>query len=195
MKVQIIVCHPNDQSFNHAIANRVKEVFETNGDDVIFHDLYQEKFYPVLTYEEIEGDTNDPLVGRYIQDLIQSDVLIIVHPNWWGKPPALLSGWIDRVLKFHIAYTFPKGEEGGKPIGLLKLKKAIVFNTANTTNDREEEVFGNPLELIWRNCVFDFCGVQNVKRKVFTVVVDSTLEQRNKWLEEVELIIAEHTNN
>ncbi|MEO1053333.1 MAG: NAD(P)H-dependent oxidoreductase [Bacteroidota bacterium] len=191
MKVQIIVCHPNNQSFNHAIAQRAKEVLQNNGHDIIFHDLYQEKFNPILPYEEITEDTNDPLVERYIQDLIQSDAMIIVHPNWWGKPPAMLSGWIDRILKFHIAYTFPKGEEGGAPIGLLKIKKVIIFNTANTTDKREREVFGNPLELIWKNCVFDFCGVQDVSRKVFTVMVDSTSEERTQWLDEVEQMVSD----
>ena len=195
MNIQIVVCHPNEKSFNHAIANRVEKVLQTNGHHVIFHDLYQEKFNPILTYEEIVGDTNDPLVEKYIQDLIHSDVLIIIHPNWWGKPPALLSGWIDRVLKFHIAYTFPKGGEGGTPIGLLKLKKVIIFNTANTTDNREREVFGNPLDLIWRNCVFEFCGVQNIIRKVFTVVVDSTHQERVKWLDEAELMVSDNIDD
>ncbi len=195
MKIQIIVCHPNENSFNHAIANRVKKLLKSKGHDIIFHDLYEEKFNPVLPYEEITKNTNDPLVEKHIQDLVQSDIMIIVHPNWWGKPPALLSGWIDRVLKFHIAYTFPKGEEGGEPIGLLKLKKVIIFNTANTTESREKEVFGNPLELIWRNCVFEFCGVKNIIRKVFTVVVDSTLEERKKWLDEAEFIILDNIDD
>ncbi|WP_075341931.1 NAD(P)H-dependent oxidoreductase [Tenacibaculum agarivorans] len=189
MKIQIIVCHPNENSFNHAIANRVKEALIQNGHQIIFHDLYKEKFNPILTYEEITGNTNDPILEGYIDDLLQSDALIIVHPNWWGKPPALLSGWIDRVLKFNIAYTFPKGEEGGASIGLLKLQKVIVLNTANTTDDREREIFGNPLDLIWKNCVFEFCGIQNTIRKVFTVVVDSTLEERKKWLDEAELLV------
>ena len=155
----------------------------------------KKKFNPVLPYEEITQNTTDSLVEKHIQDLVQSDILIIVHPNWWGKPPALLSGWIDRVLKFHIAYTFPKGEEGGEPIGLLKLKKVMIFNTANTTNDRETEVFGNPLDLIWRNCVFEFCGVQDITRKVFTVVADSNQEERNKWLNEAEQIVLDNMDN
>ncbi|CAL2106412.1 NAD(P)H dehydrogenase (quinone) [Tenacibaculum sp. 190524A02b] len=194
MKVQLIVCHPNDKSFNHAIASRVQKVLLKNGHDVIFHDLYKEKFNPVLTYEEVLGETEDVLVKEYIQDLLQSDYLIIVHPNWWGKPPALLSGWIDRVLKFNIAYTFPKGGEGGVPVGLLKLQKVMIFNTANTAHDREEEVFGNPLDLIWKNCVFEFCGVEDTIRKIFAVVVDSTDEERKNWLIEVEKTVIENIN-
>ena len=128
---------------------------------------------------------------EYVQDLLRSDALVIVHPNWWGKPPALLSGWIDRVLRFQVAYTFPKGEEGGVPIGLLKLRQVVIFNTANTHPEREREVFGDPLDLIWKNCIFDFCGVPNVTRKVFAVVVDSTEEERTRWLGEAERLMLE----
>lgn len=189
MKAQIIVCHPNINSFNHAIARSVEQTLIKKKYRVIFHDLYQEGFDPVLTHQEIINGTNDPLTRQYIRDLLESDILIIIHPNWWGKPPALLCGWIDKVLQSEIAYTFPKGGEGGKPIGLLKLKKVYIFNTANTTAERELEVFKNPLDLIWKNCVFEFCGVTDVVRKVFTVVVDSTPRQRQHWLDEIEQIL------
>jgi NAD(P)H dehydrogenase (quinone) len=189
MKAQIIICHPNSESFNHAIASKAEKVLIANGYQIIFHDLYKEDFNPVLPYGEIIQESFDPKVKEYIRDLNESDMLIIVHPNWWGKPPALLSGWIDRVLRLQVAYTFPKGGEGGKPIGLLNLKRVFIFNTANTTTERESEVFGDPLNLIWKNCVFDFCGVPSIVRKIFTVVVDSTLEQRNGWLDEVEQIL------
>lgn len=189
MKAQIIVCHPNTGSFNHAISSRVEKVLSSNGYQIIFHDLYKENFNPVLPYEEIIDTSFDPMVEEYIRDLNESDILIIIHPNWWGKPPALLSGWIDRILRLQVAYTFPKGGEGGKPVGLLQLKRVYIFNTANTSIEREREVFGDPLNLIWKNCVFDFCGVPDVVRMVFTVVVDSTLEQRNAWLDEVEQIL------
>ncbi|MEL6558540.1 MAG: NAD(P)H-dependent oxidoreductase [Bacteroidota bacterium] len=189
MQVQIILCHPHKRSFNHAIANTARKIAEEIGHTVVFHDLYQEDFNPVIPYEEIIGEVEDKLVKKYINDLYQSDILIIVHPNWWGKPPALMSGWIDRVFRDKIAYEFPKGGEGGKPVGLLKLQKVLIFNTANTTHEREKAVFGNPLDLIWKNCVFDFCGVKNILRKVFAVVVDSSPEEREKWLTEVEEIV------
>lgn len=104
----------------------------------------------------------------------------------------MLAGWIDRVLQVNAAYTFPKGGEGGPPIGLLKLKKAIIFNTSNTTHQREREVFGDPLEYIWKNCVLNFCGVEHVIRYTFSVMVDSTGEERKKWLEQVQQLMQEN---
>lgn len=92
-----------------------------------------------------------------------------------------MKGWIDRVLREEVAYTFPKGDNGGGvPIGLLKAKAALVFNTSNTPGERERDIFGDPLEHIWKDCVFGFCGVHVFERKMFRIIADSTPELRRK---------------
>lgn len=104
-----------------------------------------------------------------------------------------MKGWIDRVLREEVAYTFPKGDNGGGvPIGLLKAKAALVFNTSNTPGERERDIFGDPLEHIWKDCVFGFCGVHVFERKMFRIIADSTPELRRKWLEEVKETVAEY---
>ena len=61
-----------------------------------------------------------------------------------------------------------------------------MFNTTNTPLEREGQVFGDPLETLWKNCVFGLCGVNDFQRRVFGVIVTSTVEQRATWLTEVE---------
>lgn len=46
-------------------------------------------------------------------------------------------------------------------------------------------MFGDPLELIWKKCVFELCGVTNIYRRLFGIVITSTSEQRENWLGEV----------
>lgn len=185
MHVLLLICHPDPGSFTHALAQRVSQTLLANQHTCTLHDLYQEQFDPVLPYAELKGESSDALINQHIAELQGADGLVIVHPNWWGKPPAMLAGWIDRVLRVNAAYSFPKGQEGGPPIGLLRLKKALILNTSNTTLEREEGVFGDPLELIWKNCVLGFCGVDQVTRHTFRVVVDSSLDERAAWLAQV----------
>ena len=112
-----------------------------------------------------------------------ADGFVIVHPNWWGQPPAILKGWVDRVLRAGVAYKFVDGDDGeGVPVGLLRARAAIVFNTSNTPQQREDSVFGDPLETIWKKCIFELCGVRTVDRRVFRVVVKSTPAERDAWL-------------
>ena len=78
-----------------------------------------------------------------------------------------------------------QGDAGdGVPVGLLRAHTALVFNTSNTPHSRELRVFGDPLQRMWKNCVFDLCGVERFHRVMYGVVVTSTLEQRKAWLKE-----------
>jgi putative NADPH-quinone reductase len=194
MKISIILAHLNPSSFNHAIASMVAETLRRNGHKVILHDLCREQFPPLLSTDELEKDAKlDPIIARHCEEIARADGIVIVHPNWWGMPPAILKGWIDRVLRPEVAYRFVEGDNGeGVPVGLLKAKAAIVFNTANTPDEREREVFGDPLETLWKKCVFDLCGVKNVQRRTFAIVVTSTPEQRAAWLDEVRKTVARH---
>lgn len=187
MKVSVILGHPNHGSFNHAIADIAVQTLKKNGHDVVFHDLYGEKLDPVLPKEEIPKSAPlDPVIKKHCDEISNADGVIIIHPNWWGQPPAVLKGWVDRVIRAGVAYEFEEGDGGeGVPVGLLKAKAALVFNTSNTSGERERNVFGDPLETIWKNCVFDLCGVRNFHRKMYGVIVTSTLEQRQRWLMDV----------
>ncbi|HET6462045.1 MAG TPA: hypothetical protein VFG29_14785 [Syntrophales bacterium] len=94
---------------------------------------------------------------------------------------------MDRIFRPGMAYEFQKGDAGeGIPRGLLKADTAIIFNTSNTPEEREMNVFGDPLETLWKNCIFSLCGVKNVYRRVFGIIVTSSQKQRTTWLREVD---------
>jgi putative NADPH-quinone reductase len=187
MKVLVIVAHPSRASFNHAIAATCSRALTENGHDVIAHDLYAENFDPLLPHGEfLKAAVLPAEIGRHCGEVSQADGIIIVHPNWWGQPPAILKGWVDRVMRPGVAYEFVEGDKGeGVPRGLLKATCAIIFNTSNTESNREKNVFGDPLETIWKNCVFALCGVPAIHRRMFTIVVTSSEAERKGWLSEV----------
>jgi len=191
MKISVILAHPHEGSFNHAIADTAAAALHEAGHSVTMHDLYAEKFDPLLPYGEIARDAVlPPLVEEHCHEIASADGIVIVHPNWWGMPPAILKGWIDRVLRPGVAYRFAETDSGdGIPIGLLTAKAVIVFNTSNTPTLREQDVFGDPLERIWKDCIVSFCGVPVFYRKMFGVIVTSTKEQRKEWLGEVRDLI------
>jgi putative NADPH-quinone reductase len=191
MRVSVILAHPYEKSFNHAIYQTVLNAYDRAGIQVFAHDLYRDGFDPVLTKGELgKLPTGDSLVEQYGKELLESDILVFIHPNWWGQPPAILKGYIDRVIRPPHAYDFPENDSGGGlPIGKLKGKIGIVFNTSNTPEERENTYFNDPLEHIWIKCIFGFCGIDRHYRKMFRVVADSSLEDRKKWLSEVQEVI------
>ncbi|OHB80457.1 MAG: NAD(P)H dehydrogenase, partial [Planctomycetes bacterium RBG_16_64_10] len=183
MKVLVILGHQREGSFCHAIAAEARRQLAQNGHQVLYHDLYAERFDPILPdHEIVKGSAKNPVVGQHCDEVTAADGYLVVHPNWWGQPPAILKGWIDRVLCQGVAYEF--GAEG-KIIEHLAAKTALVITTSNTPRDIELAVFGDPLENLWKTCIFGFCGVRHVGRRNFESIVLSTLEERQAWLVEV----------
>jgi putative NADPH-quinone reductase len=192
MNLSVILGHPRPDSFNHALADAAACAARDAGHQVRFHDLQAEGFDPVLPAgEEPSGAPVPPAVELHCREIAEADGIVIVHPNWWGMPPAILSGWVDRVLRPGVAYRFEEGDSGeGEPVGLLRARSAVVLNTANTLPEREDRVFGDPLERIWKDCVFGLCGVRHVERRTFTVLVTSTHAQRRGWLDEARALVS-----
>lgn len=186
MKVMVVLAHPDQKSFNYAVAEAALKALKKNGHEAVFHDLYREKFPPVLPAREIPRDAALPqIVSRHCSEISCAEGIIIVHPNWWGQPPAILKGWVDRVLRPGVAYTFAEGDSGeGELIGLLKASAVLVFNTSNTPVSREMTLYGDPLETLWKNNMFISCGAKNFFRRNFGVIITSSPEQRRDWLEE-----------
>ena len=191
MNISVILGHPNPLSFNHAIAHTALHVLKDFRHTIFYHDLYAEGFDPNLSFDEFDENAELPAyIRNYCEELKASSGIIVVRPNWWGQPPAIVKGWIDRVFRPGVAYRFSEEDSGeGVPIGLLEAKAALVFNTSNTPLDRELKIFGDPLETLWKKCIFGLCGVRDVFRRNFSVVITSSNEKRKIWLEEVKNVV------
>lgn len=179
----IIYGHPSPDSFNAAIAETAKRAVREAGGDCVLHDPYQDGFDPVLSFQK----SSHPITKSYVRDVQEAGGFIVIHPNWWNQPPAMVKGYLDLVFQEGVAYQFPEGDDGSSaPEGLLHGDAALVLNTADTPPERQRELFGDPLEAIWRDCVFRLCGVADVQRRVFAPIAGSTQEQRQAWLDEVD---------
>ena len=189
--VSILLANPKPESFCHALAHSARQVCEELGHQVRFHDLHAEGFNPVLGERELlERISSDPQLEQHCAEIRQADALIVIHPNWWGQPPAILKGWVDRVLRSGVAYEFLEGDGGeGVPRGLLKAQVAIVLNTSDTPIERERAIFGDPLETLWGRCILPYCGVQRMVRHSYGVIVNSTGEQRATWLKHAKELV------
>jgi len=188
MQVLVIIGHQQKGSFNHAIARTAVEALEASGHEVIYHDLYEERFDPVLPADQIpKGAILDPVVQQHCDEVLAADGYVIVHPNWWGMPPAILKGWVDRVIRQGTMYEFGPGGV----VQHLKGKRALVVTTSNTPREDELRLYGDPLENLWKTCIFGMVGVEDFQRRNFESIIMSTPEQRSEWLEDVRRLVRE----
>jgi putative NADPH-quinone reductase len=188
MRVLVVLGHQNTsgESFCHAIAEAVVEELRAAGHEVVFHDLYAERFDAILPQSEIPKQTElEPVIRRHCDEVAAADGFVVIHPNWWGQPPAILKGWIDRVFRQGVVYEFTADGVSGR----LQGRRAVVITTSNTPRDVEVDVFGDPLENLWKACVFGFCGLEDFVRRNFESIVLSNLEDRRRWLEETRELV------
>lgn len=157
VKVLEILCNPRPGGYNLALAASAREKLLALGHEVYLHDLYKEGFNPVLDASELTRSFSlDGLVQVHCNELAGCDGLLVFHPEWWGQPPAMLKGWIDRVFRQGIAYDL-EGEEftekGWKP--LLTGKKGLVFCTSDA-----EAHSARTLEALWIHTILGRCGMR-----------------------------------
>ena len=201
--VMLLLAHPRHGSYCHAIAERIAEQLLALGHIVRSHDLYAELFDPLVpayeshttgkAVESFVAQEDDPLIALHREELRQAEGLIAVHPNWWGMPPAILTGWIDRIIVPGVAYRL--ADATGHPQPLAPVAELFVVNTSDTTDERERDLYGDPLASIWGRCVAPYLGGPRVTRTVLRPVTDAAPEQRAVWLDEVEALAAETFGN
>lgn len=163
--VLLIHAHPEPDSFTSAIAAAVTEILENAGSTVLNIDLYRipgdsgseetVTFPPVLETDELRRKTSfEGLIQAQMKNLENAEAYVVVHPDWWGGPPAVMKGWIDRVFRPGTAYEIPEGFGYKHPEGLLKGRKALVI----VTGDGDKP---GPLKEFWVDRVWGYCGVES----------------------------------
>jgi putative NADPH-quinone reductase len=119
MRLLIVFCHPVPESFAAAVCDRVAESAIAGGHEVRIKDLYAEGFDPVMSREERlgyhEAGDNELPVAAELEAVRWAQGLIFVHPTWWYSQPAMLKGWLDRVLVPHVAFTMPTETDPIRP--------------------------------------------------------------------------------
>ena len=204
MQVLVVVCHPDPESLSHSLAAACLDAVSDIGHAVTLIDLYHEhadgQFDPVLSHQEIlRRFSFDDTVQRYSRDVASADGYIFVHPDWWGMPPALLKGWLDRVFRPGVVYDYEAPDFLPKQrVKLLAGRRAFVVCTTDAkaeefADDRasHQSEASNPMEVshpissVWRRSIFGFCGIEDAQVRVLWNVRESTLRARRRWIADV----------
>lgn len=141
--VTIIFAHPWHGSFGKVILDTITKKYENNNIPYEIIDLNKDNFNPVLVESELalysKGKFTDPLVGKYQNQLKNSDEVIFIYPVWWMNMPAILKGFFDKVLLYGYAYNY---DNGWTP--LLNINKTTVITTSEQETKNFKEA-GDPI--------------------------------------------------
>ena len=137
MRVLIVYAHPHAASFTSAVKDVVEDKARQTGAEVRVIDLYADCFDPVLNEDDFttyqDQTCNQDKVRFQCEAVVWCDTLIFVYPTWWYGLPAILKGWLDRVLLPGVAFEMPTAEGDAIKPGLTHIKRLGVFTTCGAS--------------------------------------------------------------
>lgn len=136
-KHSVIVAHPEPDSFTMSVAKAYCEAVAAEGQHVVMRDLYRMGFDPVL--KGIGRPQPDRDVAAELDQIAGTELFVLVYPVWFGAPPAMLKGYIDRI--FGAGFTAPRlGAHLLRPTHpLLGGKRLLSFSSSGSTQHWLEE--------------------------------------------------------
>jgi NAD(P)H dehydrogenase (quinone) len=193
MRVLLLFCHPVETSFHAALHRTAKAALERAGHMVDDLDLYGEGFDPVLSRAERIGYHENPhnraAVQPYVDRLLAAEALVLCFPVWNFGPPAMLKGFLDRVLLPGVAFEL--GADGSLTPTLRHIRRLA----AVTSYGRPRWVawlMGDPPRKLIKRQLRHLIGPGARVRYLAHYAIDaSTDTSRRRFLERVERTMAE----
>lgn len=165
MKLLVIYTHPNHQSLSFSF---LQKVIQGSGENPLIQevqvlDLYEEGFDPVLVFNKQKRRRdmhNDPRLEKYRNQITWADKIVFVYPIWWGRPPAMLLGYIDQMFASDFAY---RDKKGLLPEGLLAGKSVVCISTMKGPTHYPLFWLNNAHKILMKRALFQFVGIKKVK--------------------------------
>ena len=133
MKVLLVVAHPCHDSYTYACAAAATRGLTRGGHTVDTIDLDAESFRPDMSRDEhiaYESDAPilDPMVDDHAGRLLAADAIVFVYPTWWSGLPAVLKGWLERVMVPGVGFTLDPQSRKVQP-GLRNIRRIVGIST------------------------------------------------------------------
>lgn len=160
MNIYILSAHPDIDSFNHQLADAYEREAINKGYHVRRQNLAEMQFDPILWkgYKKIQPLEADLVAAQ--QNIIWCNKWVIFYPVWWGSVPAVLKGFLDRVLLPSFAFKYhDKGPFWDK---LLIHRSAHLITTSDAPALWLWWQYRNSDLNMMKRAVLHFCGIKPV---------------------------------
>ena len=185
-KILIINGHPDAESYGASLFDAYKKGALSSGAEV------QEIVIRTLEFDlnlqfgyraRIELET-DLLKAR--EKIEWAEHIVWIYPVWWGGPPALMKGFIDRV--FLPGFAFQKRENSVWWDKLLKGRSAHIISTLDQPVWYYWLINGRPTYHSMKKMTLEFCGIKPVRATTIGPIRLSSDQFRSKWLRKIEVL-------
>ncbi|MCH7407904.1 NAD(P)H-dependent oxidoreductase [Belliella sp. DSM 111904] len=183
-KILIINGHPDKESFNFALSDAYRRGASTSGAEIEVINIRDLEFNPNLEFGYRKRTALEPDLLEAQEKLKWAEHLVWIYPVWWSSVPAMMKGFLDRVLL--PGFAFKKKEKSLFSDKLLSGKTARIICTLDQPAWYYKWIYGNPSHNAIKKGTLNFIGVKKVRITSIGPIRLSKQEFRVKWLEKVE---------
>lgn len=146
--------------------------------------LRDKQFDPILHHGYAEPGTWEPDLEHAAELLDACDHVVFAFPMWWGAEPALVKGFLDRILLPHFAFRYHDNDDLWD--GLLEGRSADALVTMDTPSIFLRFMYRNSIVHRWRKQVLGFCGFKPARFHIFAPVRKGNAEKQwSKWQDRI----------
>jgi len=184
MKILIINGHPDQESFNYAIANAYKQGAVKSGAEIQEINIRELNFNVNLQYGYRKRTELEPALLEAQEKIKWANHLVWIYPVWWGSVPAIMKGFLDRVLL--PSFAFKKKEDSVWWDKYLTGKSARIICTLDQPGWYYRLIYNSPSHYAMKKLTLEFVGIKPVKITTIGPIRLSKEGFREKWLSKIE---------
>lgn len=180
MNILIVTAHPSPSGHTHTIARTYANAKKSRYNEIKIVDLYADEYkVDLLSFDNIRKFKPSKIQKKFQDQVTWAHEIVVIHPIWWGLPPAIMKNWVDLTFWVGFAYKFIGP---GKAKKLLRGKTAKIFATNGGASWYHYFII-MPLMSFWKLCVFGFTGVEVIDVKICGHLDIYTEEKKKKHFE------------
>ena len=189
MRVVVVVAHPDPDSFNHAIASTATASLTRAGHAVTVLDLYAEEFRAAMSHDEqlayhSDRPLLDPMAERHAGIIKRAEAMVFVYPTWWSTAPAILKGWLERVMVPGVGFVFDEHQRVRR--GLTDVRRVVGISTYGATRLYVKVLNDNGRRTLMRALRLNTAVVTRRSWLALYEVDNCSLAQRQAFLQRVD---------
>ncbi|MBM3529311.1 MAG: flavodoxin family protein [Alphaproteobacteria bacterium] len=182
-RIMIVVGHAQHTTFCEALGRAYRDGAESAGHSVRLFVLSQMQFDPILREGYRTTQTLEPDLADAYATLAACDHLVLIFPLWCGDMPAILKGFIERILQPDLIAR--ENTENAMNWRIFSNKSArIVMTMGMPVSIYRWYYRGHALKLLKRN-ILHFIGIKPARDTLYGMIGTSKPQQRERWLDEM----------
>lgn len=189
MRVAIVFNHPYEKSYCAALLQAVCEGLKTAQHEVDIIHLDQDGFNPVMTAADLKAFRDkkpvDAQALAYAERIQEADYLVFIFPIWWELMPAMMKGFVDKVIFPGVAYDYRDASNTLMRPRWTKLKGVSIITTMNTPRWLYYLLFGDAIKKAMILGTFWKMGYKNLRWISYNQVKMVSQEKRTRWLDKL----------